>query len=390
LQQRWYWAKAAAKDRVYDYRIESNQNLQKAGQVLKLFTDDSIAENTPFRNVQATAFGILERQKLDFVADHIATNARFDETAFQWDHIDTLASQFKRHLRPILQATEFAAISAHAPLIKAVEFLKAAFRQGKSLGQYRTDVFPVRFIPAAMKRYLFTQNAPKQQRVLPDRYEFLVYRLLRQGLQAGDISCRDSVRFRSFEDDLLDDQRWQQKDKLMAEAGLVILQQPIQAHLAELGELLEARIAEVNRRIAAGENEHFQIKRRGPHIHWTLPYPRASESVNHPFFDALKQVDIASVLHFVDQHCRFMDAFDHVLGRYVKQEADKRVIVACLIAWATNLGLGRMGEISDIGYHRLAGASANFIRLETLKEREFDVRFSVLKSKTYKTTEIMV
>ena len=88
--------------------------------------------------------------------------------------------------------------------------------------------------------------------------------------------------------------------------------------------------------------------------------------MNHPFFDALKQVDIASVLHFVDQHCRFMDAFDHVLGRYVKQEADKRVIVACLIAWATNLGLGRMGEISDIGYHRLAGASANFIRLETL------------------------
>lgn len=381
-------AKAAAKDRVYDYRIESNQNLQKAGQVLKLFTDDSIAENTPFCNVQATAFGILERQKLDFVADHIATNARFDETAFQWDHIDTLASQFKRHLRPILQATEFAAISAHAPLIKAVEFLKAAFRQGKSLGQYRTDVFPVRFIPAAMKRYLFTQNAPKQQRVLPDRYEFLVYRLLRQGLEAGDIFCRDSVRFRSFEDDLLDDQRWQQKDKLMAEAGLVILQQPIQAHLAELGELLEARIAEVNRRIAAGENEHFQIKRRGPHIHWTLPYPRASESVNHPFFDALKQVDIASVLHFVDQHCRFMDAFDHVLGRYVKQEADKRVIVACLIAWATNLGLGRMGEISDIGYHRLAGASANFIRLETLKEANDQISQAIAELAVFRHYDI--
>jgi TnpA family transposase len=224
--------------------------------------------------------------------------------------------------------------------------------------------------------------------VLSDRYEFLVYRLLRQGLEAGDIFCRDSVRFRSFEDDLLDDQRWQQKDKLMAEAGLVILQQPIQAHLAELGELLEARIAEVNRRIAAGENEHFQIKRRGPHIHWTLPYPRASESVNHPFFDALKQVDIASVLHFVDQHCRFMDAFDHVLGRYVKQEADKRVIVACLIAWATNLGLGRMGEISDIGYHRLAGASANFIRLETLKEANDQISQAIAELAVFRHYDI--
>lgn len=44
-------AKAAAKERVYEQRTESNRNLQKAGQVLKLFTDDSIAENTPFQNV---------------------------------------------------------------------------------------------------------------------------------------------------------------------------------------------------------------------------------------------------------------------------------------------------------------------------------------------------
>ena len=34
-------AKGAAKERVYAYQIERNQNLQKAGQVLKLFTDDS-------------------------------------------------------------------------------------------------------------------------------------------------------------------------------------------------------------------------------------------------------------------------------------------------------------------------------------------------------------
>jgi len=38
--------------------------------------------------------------------------------------------------------------------------------------------------------------------LLPDRYEFFVYRQLRQGLEAGDVFCRDSVRFRSFEDDL--------------------------------------------------------------------------------------------------------------------------------------------------------------------------------------------
>lgn len=361
-------AKAAAKEKVYECHIESHQNLKKAGRVLKLFTDDSIAASTPFQDVQATAFAILERHKLAVIADQIATSAKFDETTFQWGHVDELARQFKRHLRPILLAVDFAASRTRDPLIEAVDFLKAAFRQGRPLGHYSPATLPSRVIPESMKRYLYAQATGKLKRLLVDRYEFWVYRLLRNGLESGDIFCRDSVRFRSFEDDLLDDQRWQQKDKLIDEAGLIILKQSIQAHLAELGELLEARIAEVNRRIASGENEHLQIKKHGPYSRWTLEYPRGTEPVNHPFFDALKQVAIGSILHFVNQHCRFIDAFDHVLGRYAKQGADDRMIVACLIAWGTNLGLGRMGEISDIGYTLLAATSDNFIRLETLKE----------------------
>ena len=63
-------ARSAAKERVYERRIEENQNLQKAGQVLRLFTDSSIADNTPFYQVRKKAFGFLERQELDFIADH--------------------------------------------------------------------------------------------------------------------------------------------------------------------------------------------------------------------------------------------------------------------------------------------------------------------------------
>lgn len=62
-----------------------------------------------------------------------------------------------------------------------------------------------------------------------------------------------------------------------------------------------------------------------------------------------------------------MAAFDHVLGRYVKQETDDRAIAACLVAWGTNMGLGKMGDLSDIGYPSLSATSDNFIRLETLR-----------------------
>ena len=204
--------------------------------------------------------------------------------------------------------------------------------------------------------------------LLADRYEFLLYKHLRHGLEAGDIFCRDSVRFRSMEDDPLDDKQWRNKDMLIAEAGLNSLQQPVEKHLAELKEQLETRIAEVNRRIATGENEHFKIKSNGRHARWTLEYPGDSEAANHPLFDQLPQADISSVLHFANRQCRFMDAFTHVLGRFSRQSPDVPALIACLVAWGTNMGIARMGQISDIGYHTLASMSDNFLRPETLRE----------------------
>jgi TnpA family transposase len=360
-------SKGAAKEQVYEYRIEGNQNLQKAGQVLKLFTDDSIVKTASFQEVQAKAFEILERQKLEFVAEHIVSQAKFDETAFQWEHVDTLAPHFKRNLRPVLLSVEFATSSGHVPLMTAINFLKAAFQKGRSLSQYSTDRFPTQFIPDSTKRYLYTPGED-DSKLIPDRYEFLVYRLLRNGLESGDVFCRDSVRHRSLEDDLIDEQQWQAKATLIVTTGLTILNQPIRDHLAGLEESLETRINQVNQRLSAGENEHFEVKKRGSQVRWTLHSPRTSDTINHPIFDGLKQVNIGSVLHFVNQRCQFMDAFEHLLGRYTKQDADERTIMAGLIAWGTNMGLGRMGETSDIGYHTLAATSDSFIRLETLRK----------------------
>ena len=320
-------SKIAAKEQVYEYRIEGNQNLQKAGQILKFFTADDIPEDTPFREVQAQAFDILDRQKLAFVVDHIATEATFDETAFQWTHVDTLAQQFKCNLRPIVQAVEFASSPGHAPVIEALQFLKAAAQKGRPLSQYRSDDFPIECIPAATKRYLYASNDNGGQ-LLPDRYEFLIYRLLRNGLDSGDIFCRDSVRFRSFEDDLLSEQQWKAKAELIAATGLATLTQPIQEHLADLEQQLEDRLTRVNQRLSAGENEHFELKQRGATTHWSLTSPGIRDSVNHPMFSDLKKVNLSSVLHFVNQRCPFTDELVHILGRYTKNTADERVLIA--------------------------------------------------------------
>lgn len=363
-------AKEAAKEEVYQLRIQANQYIRKAGEVLKLFTDETISEDVSFSAIQAQAFAILEPEHLDYIAEHMRTEARFDPRSFEWAHIDTLTHQFKLQLRPVLQALELTASTTGHPLLEAADWFKTAFDKGRPV----KPPLPDQFIPDSVRRYLFERTDDSAKVPLPDRYEFLLYRQLRNGIEAGDIFCRDSVRYRSFEDDLIDDQRWQHKKHLIAQTGLRILEQPIEAHLETLKDRLEYRITEVNARIASGENKYIQIKsgpsRRstagtGPK-RWSLKYPTGREPINHRFFNALEQVQIADVLHFVQGHCAFMHSFEHVLGRYVKTELDEQVLVAALLAWGTNMGVGQMAQNSDITFAALSQISDSFIRLETL------------------------
>lgn len=358
-------AKSVSRERIYEARLEHNRDLYKAGQVLKLFADDTIAAETPFAAVQTQAFAILPETKLTQVADHIMQTAPLDEQLFQWEHIDQAAHRVKRRLRPLLRTIDFSATAANQSLMTAVRFLKEALQKPKPLTQYKPDKLPQRFVTEKHKRYLHTTNDAGEKQFLVDRYEFLVYRLLRNNLESGDVFCRHSVRFRSVEDDLLSNEQWQDKEVLIAQVGLPILTKTAEGHLSELKELLEARLEQVNQRIASGENDQIEIKRGG---RWHLPYFRVDEDVNDPFFDSLAHVDIQAVFQFVNRHCRFMKEFTHVLHRYAGRQANTRTLIACILAWGTNMGLGRMGQTSDIDYQALATTSNNFVRLETLQK----------------------
>jgi hypothetical protein len=72
------------------------------------------------------------------------------------------------------------------------------------------------------------------------------------------------------------------------------------------------------------------------------------------------------VIRFVERQTEFIGAFSHLRGKYVKQKADRTVIAACLMAWGTNTGFGKMSKISDLKADVLQTAADNFIRPETL------------------------
>jgi TnpA family transposase len=358
-------AKVTAEQAVQRALGEATGNLQAAGQVLTLFIDPSIPTHAPFSLVKKKAFLLLQPERFPVVSDYMR-NIEFDKTSFEWAHYAKLSLTFKRNLRHLFAELEFSGRVENHALLAAAAFWQDLLRQGKSLRQAKPSAIPVAFIPKSLKRYLFTAGPGKEKELDVDRYEFLIYRLLRNALEAGDVFVRDSAEFRSFEDDLISDSLWKNKDAVLREIGAPILIRPIEETLQEFRRTLEAKIETVNRRIAEGVNEHIKMKGSDEKRRWSLVYPAEEESINSPFYSQLPSIGIADLLWFVAEKTNFLEAFTHVLGRYIKRDADPRLILAGLVAMGTNMGLWKMAEVAGLSHAELLASTRDFLRPETL------------------------
>lgn len=171
-----------------------------------------------------------------------------------------------------------------------------------------------------------------------------------------------SNEFRGFEDDLINNASWQDKDAVLREIGAPILLAPIKETLTAFHETLEARFKAVNQRIDDGLNKHIKITGAAEKRRWTLAYPRNRSTTR--FIASCRGADL---LWFVAENTGFLGAFSHVLDRYVKHEPDPREILACIVAMGTNMGLWKMAEVSSLGHPSMATMARNYLRLETVR-----------------------
>jgi TnpA family transposase len=367
-------AKEAVQEEIYNLKIESNENLEKVAKVLDFFVDEEISDEQSFGEVRQKAFEILRKEKFSALSKYMA-GIRFDEAEYEWNYYEKKGATFKKNLRPLFLAIDFESHRKDDPLIAAVAILKEILRDKRRTTQIRDYVYPQTIISAKLKKYLYDAREIEVegkrwqiQELNVNKFEFLIYRLLNNSLESYDIVIKDSILFKSFEEDLVDDEKWKNRDQLIQNLELPYLDKPVDEILDSLEKELETKITQANDRIQKGQNPHIKITKRKGDIRWNLPYPSHEDPENHPLYDQLPQIEIYDLLAFVAEKSKLMEAFEHILETYVKKEMDDQAIIACIIALATNMGIRKMAQISDIGYQALFGASNNFIRLETLKK----------------------
>ncbi|MCP9270250.1 Tn3 family transposase [Xenorhabdus sp. XENO-1] len=361
-------AKLSAKDMVYKRKFQANEDIKATGKILGFFLNPDITDNVSFGEIRTKAFQLLNREQMEIVTLFIGSSG-FDEEEFHWQHLDTLSAAFKKNLRQIIRVLDFSSHTDESRLLEAAIFVQTCLRDGKILRRIPDKDFPVNFLTKSLQKYLYSRA--KSPQLISDRYEFAVYRMLKTAFESGDIFNQNTTKYRSFTDDLIPMNRWKaDKQRVLNDLDLPVLQRPISQTLQELKDELEEKLKHVNQRIISRKNKDvkFNNYRKGRTVNWTLPYKKEEDEDNHRFYHLVPTISITNLLSYVDKKTGFLAGFNHVLGRYTKGNQDKKSLIACIIALGTNMSLSRMGEISDISHQVLQTTYQNFFRLETLRE----------------------
>ena len=351
-----------ARDKILDDKFQINDDIKNAAIVLRFFDDEKISDKEPFGAIRKQAAKYVKKGKFNMLADYLM-GILFDFQEMKWDEISKIKKKITTNIRPIFNALDFSGDSNQVALLSTIAFLKKYFLSSSGERQTLIKDAPIKCIPNNWKKYLM-----KNGMVDMSKYEFMVYQLIAEQIEEGHIYLQNSISFKSLSSYLVSDEKWKDKIALLTQLGNKKLLMPVDQLLDDLESTLEKLINDVDKRIKNGDNKEIKIKKNGDEIIFTLPYPDTADKENHPLFKQVPQISIAEVLKFTQKDCNFMRKFTHIKPYDAKDTLDPIAIMACIIANATNLGIYKMAQSSDLGYQRIYTQMKNFMRLETLRD----------------------
>src|SRR3990167_2563037 len=351
-----------AKEKIFDEKLEVNDDAKNAAFVLRFFDDEKISDKESFGSIRKRARKLIKKGKFNVVADYLL-GLLFDFQETRWNEIVKLKKKITANIRPIFKTLEFSADSNQKDLLLAIAFLKNYFSLPENNRKNIIKNAPVKCIPSHLKKHLINGDVVDMA-----KYEFMIYQLIAEHIETGHVYLANSISFKSLSSHLVSDEKWNDKLKLLKQLGNKKLLMPIDKLFDDLESTLEKLIVDVNKCIENGDNKGIKIKKEGDEITFTLPYPTSADKENNPIFKQLTQISISEVLQFAQKNCNFMGAFTHIKPYDSKDTLDPIAMMACIIANATNLGIYKMAESSDLSYQRMYTQSKNFMRLETLRD----------------------
>lgn len=354
-----YWNKASeyAKEQLQDDKELYFRNRPKLASILHDCKDPK--NQKKMISTLNTQISHIGDNDFDQAVDYMANSKKHNQS-LKWQYITKSEKYFKLNLRKIFTHLDID-YGKHISLAKAAKFLREFLKkpdEQKKLIPYHD--FPVECIPDTGLVFIMNEDKAQDKTINYQAYEFFIYDQINQRLNGGEIAVKSSFGYGFYEDELVE---LSKLDEI--ELDFDCLKIPIDEQLQQLEQSLELQIKTTNDNIKEGINTAIDIKSYDKRK-WTLPYNADPVEINHKVFDMIEVLDIADVFAVVDQELYFLSEFRHILDKNIKGSMDKTILLAVIIAKATNHGIYKMSTLSDYTYDQLKQYSKAYISLEAI------------------------
>jgi TnpA family transposase len=353
-KQREY-AKLYAKDKVSGDLDGMHDRIQSAGKILNYFIDDNISDSTPFGAIRHKALSLMPQDDIVLLGKYLETNS-LDALEYEWQYIEDKARKTANSLRKSFTAMDIECEQDQLALDRQITNAKTELISNGII-----STIDQRIILKKDKQYLRNQEG-----VSAKRFEFYLYHRTAKMIDAGKIYVAESEHNRRLDDDLISEQAWRNKRKIVHNTGLHKLINPINQTLKVLEDRLTYRIQQVTDAINADTNEFVKRQTNTNKLVWSLAHKKTKNNPENPIYSQIRHMGIIDIMDYVNEQTGYLSAFKTFPLRKHSIRANSDDLIACIFGNGSNYGLLRMAAVSDRSAGVLRTVNDGYIRPDTI------------------------
>jgi len=185
-------ASTNAREKIFDEKLQINDNTKHAAIIFRLFDDDNISDKESFGSIRKRARKYVKKGQFNIIADYLM-GLLFDFHEIKWNEIAKLKKKVTTNIRPIFKNIEFSGEKSQQPLLNAITFLKNYFSSATVDRKNLIHNVPIKCIP-----YHWRQHLIKDSIVDMAKFEFMIYQLIAEQIETGHVYVQNSISFKSL------------------------------------------------------------------------------------------------------------------------------------------------------------------------------------------------
>ena len=236
----------------------------------------------------------------------------------------------------ILQILEFNPQNSNSEIYKAIEHY-----QKKSAKINHRDL-PLEFLGKNEQKWLVDNDGAFNFNL----YKVFLFKAVFDHIKAGTLNLLFSERYKSVDDYLVNSKRWTEtKKELIARAGLEKLNQNPQKMIELLKNTIDNQYKTTNENVT--DNPYIKFNTKGIARVTTPKSSDFQEGIISEWIGSDKYIPLIKVLSDIRYCTDYISSFTHYSVKGSKSTPSDESFYAAIIAMGCNIGVRRMGKISD-------------------------------------------